>query len=123
MVIPDNVPAGVNIPVVVGTACTIADLNFRFDGTPSADANATTVGVNHSWVGDLKFTLISATGTSVAFFDRPGVPLTGAGCNSNNLAALTLDDDGGFHIQGLLPRLGLDRVPRAADQWSPGVGG
>ncbi len=94
--IPDNTPAGVNIPLVVSTACAVTDLNFRFDGTASPDPLSTSVGVNHSWVGDLKFTLVSPGGTNVTFFDRPGVPASNFGCNSNNLAALTLDDDGGF---------------------------
>ncbi|HQZ94940.1 MAG TPA: carboxypeptidase regulatory-like domain-containing protein [Pyrinomonadaceae bacterium] len=94
--IPDNLPAGVNIPVAVGTACTITDLNFRFDGTQSATVGDTGVGVTHSWVGDLVFKLTSPTGTAVTFYDRPGVPASAAGCNNNNLAQLILDDDGGF---------------------------
>ncbi len=95
--IPDNLAAGVNIVVPVsGLTGNISDLDFRFDGTPSVDATATTVGVNHSYVGDLRFTLTSPAGTSVSFLDRPGFPAAGAGCDNNNLAALTLDDDGGF---------------------------
>jgi len=94
--IPDNVQTGVNIPIVVGAACTVTDLNFRFDGTASPDPASTAVGVNHSWVGDLKFRLTSPGGTSVTFFDRPGLPASALGCDSNNLAALTLVDDGAF---------------------------
>ncbi|MEQ1606339.1 MAG: proprotein convertase P-domain-containing protein [Pyrinomonadaceae bacterium] len=94
--IPDNVAAGVNIPLAVGSACTVTDLNFRFDGTQSAVVGNTGVGVTHSWVGDLIFKLTSPGGTAVTFFDRPGVPTTAAGCNNNNLAQLILDDDGGL---------------------------
>lgn len=75
----------------------MSDLNFRFDGTTaSSDPLSTTVGVNHSWIGDLKFALTSPAGTSVIIFDRPGFPALGAGCNGNNLHNLTLDDDGGL---------------------------
>ena len=71
----------------------ITHLAFRFDGTASsADPASTTVGVNHSWIGDLIFKLKSPLGTTVTFFDRPGVPTTTVGCNSNNLFNLTLDD-------------------------------
>jgi len=94
--IPDNNATGVNIVTNVSQACTITDFNFRFDGTPSADPASTTVGVNHSWVGDLTFRLTSPGGTAVSFFDRPGVPASGSGCDSNNLAQLTLDDESGF---------------------------
>lgn len=95
--IPDNVAAGVNVVTTVSTACTINDVNFRFDGTPSSDPASTTVGLNHSWVGDLVIKLTSPAGTSVTMIDRPGMPgTTSTGCNSNNFAQLLLDDDGGF---------------------------
>jgi subtilisin-like proprotein convertase family protein len=95
--IPDNLPAGVNIPVVVSQACTVTDLNFRIDGTAGiADPLSAAVGVNHSWVGDLTFKLTSPSGTAVTMIDRPGVPASTSGCNSNNLSAITLDDDGAF---------------------------
>ena len=95
--IPDGIPAGLDIPITVSGVSSISDLNFRFDGTAgSTDPLSTTVGVNHSWIGDLKFTLTSPLGTMVTFFDRPGVPATTFGCNNNNLFNLTLDDDGAF---------------------------
>lgn len=103
--IPDNAPAGVNIPFTVpgpagamspdagAQACTIADLNFRFDGTQNGTVGATNVGVTHSWVGDLQLRLTSPTGTTVLFFDRPWFVTGGFGCGNNNLAAITLDED------------------------------
>lgn len=95
--IPDNVAGGVNVVTNVATACTITDMNFRFDGTPSADPASTTVGLSHSWIGDLIIKLTSPAGTTVTMIDRPGVPaLNSSGCNSNNLAQVTIDDDGGF---------------------------
>ena len=94
--IPDNAPAGVNFTIPVSGASTISDLNFRFDGTQSADPTSTTPGVNHSWVGDLVVKITSPGGTTVSAFDQPGVPASTFGCNSNNLAQLVLDDDGGL---------------------------
>lgn len=95
--IPDNNPAGVNIVIPVTEVDAITDLNFRFDGTAaSADPLSTTVGLNHSWIGDLTVKLTSPAGTTVTIIDRPGVPANGAGCNGNNLFNLTLDDEGAF---------------------------
>ena len=105
MAVPDNNPAGVNINMSVSgvgtsslsSAATIADLNFRFDGTaPSADPLSTTVGLNHSFIGDIAVKLTSPAGTTVTIMDRPGFPATAIGCGSHNLYNLTLDDDGGF---------------------------
>ena len=58
MPIPDNVPAGVSIPILVSGVGTLTDVNFSFDGTASSsDPASTTVGLNHSWIGDLVVTL------------------------------------------------------------------
>lgn len=45
----------VNIPITVsGVTSTIADINFRIDGSLcTAAAGATTVGIEHSYVADL----------------------------------------------------------------------
>ncbi len=95
--ITDNTPAGTNIVVPVSGVGNISDLNFSFDGTVgSADPASTTVGFNHSWVGDIIVKLTSPGGTTVTIFDRPGVPTSTVGCNNNNLFQLTLNDDGGL---------------------------
>ena len=95
--VTDNTPAGVNIVVPVSGVGNISDLNFSFDGTAgSADPASTTVGFNHSWVGDIIVKLTSPGGTTVTIFDRPGVPTSTVGCNNNNLFQLTLNDDGGL---------------------------
>ncbi len=53
-----------------------------------------TLNVNHTWVGDLEFTLEhDDTGTSVTFYDRPGVPSSSYGCSNNNIDA-AFDDEG-----------------------------
>lgn len=94
--IPDNLTAGVNVAIPVSGVGTISDVNFRFGGTQNADPASTLPGINHSFVGDLLVKVTSPQGTTVSVFDRPGVPASQFGCNSNNLAQITLDDDGGF---------------------------
>jgi hypothetical protein len=92
--IPDAVPAGVNLTLpVAGIAGQITDINFRFDGT--APPPATNAAVDHTFVGDLKFTLTAPNGTtSSVFFDRPGVPVTTFGCAEDNIFNLLIDDEG-----------------------------
>ena len=102
--IPDNDPAGVNIPLTVSGVGTITDLDFRFDGTASStDPSSTTVGVNHSWIGDLSFILTSPWVPMVAFCDQPGVPASTFGCSSNNLYQLTLDDWAALPVENQCP--------------------
>ena len=109
--IPDNNTTGVNLVVAVAGVGTISDLDFRFDGTVSSpDPLSTTVGVNHSWVGDMIFRLTSPGGTTVTFYDRPGVPASTFGCSSNNLFALTIDDEAGSALEGQCPG-GTDAGP------------
>ena len=104
MAIPDANTTGVNLTVAVSGLGPITDLDFRFDGTVSSpDPLSTTVGVNHSWVGDMIFRLTSPGGTTVTFYDRPGVPASTFGCSSNNLFNLTLDDEAGSALEGQCP--------------------
>jgi subtilisin-like proprotein convertase family protein len=74
LAIPDNNPTGVNTPAITLPAgvsiANAADLRVR-------------INANHTWVGDLKFTLTSPCGTTF-LFDRPGVPASTFG-NSQNL--------------------------------------
>ena len=93
--IPDSNAAGVNIPFTVSGVGQIADLNFSLDGTSCNTTNPSlTVGVDHSWVGDLKFTLTSPNATSVVLMNRPGGGTFGA--SGNNFCQTVLDDDGAF---------------------------
>ena len=102
--IPDADTTGVDLTVTVAGLSAITDLEFRFEGTASsADPASTTVGVNHSWVGDLIFKLKSPLGTTVIFYDQPGVPASTFGCSSNNLYQLTLDDSAGSPIENNCP--------------------
>src|SRR5262249_39081494 len=88
--IPDADIAGVSIPFTVSGAGAISHLQFRIDGgTCSAAAGATTVGLDHSWVGDVTVTLISPAGTAVTVISHAGGTL-----NSGNNFCQTLLDDG-----------------------------
>lgn len=93
--IPDAQSSGVNIPITVnGLSGSIKDLNFRFDGsTCTATAGATTVGLDHTFVGDLVVTLTSPSGTKVRLIVLPG-GANGAS-SGNNFCNTILDDEGG----------------------------
>ncbi len=100
--IPDNVAAGVNVPLVVsGVVGPIADLNFRFDslaGCSNSAANAN-ASVTHTFMGDLRFKLTSPGGTTVSLIANRG----GSG---DNFCTITLDDDGGFPAAATIPTTG-----------------
>ena len=86
LAIPDNNPAGVTNDLVIANGGTIDDLNVS-------------VGMTHSWVGDVVFTLQHVdTGTTVTFYDRPGVPASTFGCSGDNVDA-TLDDEAGTLVE------------------------
>lgn len=81
MPIPENNPAGGFDDLVIPANGSIVDLNIRLD-------------VSHTWVGDLRFLLEhQTTGTQITFIDRPGNPVSGLGCNGNNIQA-TVSDEG-----------------------------
>jgi len=96
--IPDGDPAGVAIPLAGAGAGPISELRFHVDGMAcSAAAGSTTVGIDHSWVGDLALRLTSPGGTSVTLLDAPGGPLN----SGNNLCQTVLDDAAAPSIQGV----------------------
>jgi subtilisin-like proprotein convertase family protein len=99
--IPAAIASTVNIPIVVsGLSGTIGDLNFSFDGSSCTSAiGATTVGFDHSWVGDLRITLTSPQGTTVTLMDQPGGPLN----SGNNFCNTLLDDGATALIQAITP--------------------
>ncbi|RMA56802.1 HYR domain-containing protein [Ulvibacter antarcticus] len=79
LAIPDADPAGINTIMSVTDDFDIVDLDVDLD-------------IAHSWVGDLKVTLTSPTGTVVVLIDQMGVPATAFGCSSDNLL-VTIDDE------------------------------
>jgi subtilisin-like proprotein convertase family protein len=96
-----NIASTVNIPIEVsGLSGPIGDLNFSFDGSSCTSAvGATTVGFDHSWVGDLRITLTSPQGTTVTLMDQPGGPLN----SGNNFCNTVLDDAATALIQAITP--------------------
>ena len=86
--IPDNNTTGASASVVVsGVTGTIADVNLRFDGSAcSAAVASTTVGLDHTYLGDLVITLTSPQGTVVTLSNRSGV-------GGNNLCGTEFDDN------------------------------
>jgi subtilisin-like proprotein convertase family protein/subtilisin family serine protease len=99
--IDPNIPNTVTIPITVsGLSSPIGDLNFSFDGSGCTSAiGATTVGLEHTWVGDLVITLTSPQGTSVTLMNQPGGPLN----SGNNFCNTLLDDGATALIQGISP--------------------
>jgi subtilisin-like proprotein convertase family protein len=90
--IPDNDVAGVNIAVPIsGLSGRIGDLDFKIGGTASsADPLSTTVGLNHSFIGDLRLRLTSPQGTTVTIMTNAGGSST---CSANNIFDMTLNDE------------------------------
>lgn len=97
--IPDDDPAGVDVPLTVGGITgPVAKLVFNIDGaTCSAAIGSTTVGIDHTWVGDLTATLSSPSGTTTTLFDAAG----GAGNSGNNFCQTILSDAGATSIQNI----------------------
>ncbi|HJU53890.1 MAG TPA: proprotein convertase P-domain-containing protein [Pyrinomonadaceae bacterium] len=100
--IPDNTTTGVNVPLAVsGFTGRISDLNFKFGGTSCTTATgSTTVGLDHTWVGDLVVTLKSPQGTVVTLINQAG----GVNNDGQNFCNTTLDDESaGASIQNVVP--------------------
>lgn len=83
--IPDNNPAGVNVPLAVTGIGSIEDIDFRFDGVPgTAD-----IGLAVAYASDLRVTLTSPGGTVVTLMDR----IRDGNCRNVNLRQVRFDDD------------------------------
>ncbi len=68
----------------------VATIDISDDLTIS-DCNVI-LGIDHSWVGDLKASLEAPNGSIFNLFDSPGAMGTGFGCGQDNLL-VTFDDD------------------------------
>jgi subtilisin-like proprotein convertase family protein len=97
--IPDNNSAGANAAIVVsGITGAVTDVNFAFDGTSCSSAiRSMTVGLDHTWVGDLAARLTSPAATIVTLMTQPG----GASNQGNNFCQTVLDDAGSSSIQAI----------------------
>jgi len=86
--------------VVTGFTGALADLDFSFDGSScTADAGAETVGLDHTWVGDLVVTLISPQGKRVVLINRLDF---GDDAGQNFCNTLLNDESTGRSIQDLV---------------------
>jgi subtilisin-like proprotein convertase family protein len=86
------------VPLTVSGMGIIGALNFSLDGTAcTSAAGATTVGLDHTWVGDLAVNLTSPAGTTVTLMNRPG----GTGNSGNNFCQTVLDDSAANAIQSI----------------------
>jgi subtilisin-like proprotein convertase family protein len=84
--IPDASTLGASVPIAVTGIGYPSKITFSIDGSAcTEDPAATTVGINHSYVGDLTGTLTSPAGTTAVLFQRRG----GTG---ENLCQVVFDD-------------------------------
>jgi hypothetical protein len=84
--IPDNDDAGVSVSIPVSGIGYASDVTFSIDGTTcTTTAGATTVGIDHTFVGDLTGTLRAPGGTTATLFD-------GSGGGGNNMCQVVFDD-------------------------------
>jgi subtilisin-like proprotein convertase family protein len=97
--IPDDTAAGVSVSLPVsGFTGTIDKAVFNIDGTACSSAiGSTTVGLDHTFVGDLSATLTSPSGRTISLFNRPG----GAGNSGNNFCQTVFDDTAATSIQAI----------------------
>jgi hypothetical protein len=84
LAIPDGSAAGINDNFVVADAGTLTGLKLVIKAT-------------HTYVGDLKFTLSKAPGTSIVI-DRPGYTGSGFGCSGDNVDVV-IDDGSGVLVE------------------------
>jgi subtilisin-like proprotein convertase family protein len=84
--IPDDSEVGGSVPIAVSMAGYASKLTFSIDGaTCSTVEGAATVGIDHTFVGDLVGTLTAPDGKIATLFAR-------AGGSGNNLCQVVFDD-------------------------------
>ncbi|MFD4644438.1 S8 family serine peptidase [Lentzea sp. NPDC058436] len=93
--IPDNDQTGVSVSLPVTGVGAASNLKFSVDGSAcSATEGSTTVGIDHTFVGDLVGTLTSPSGKSVTLFSR-------AGGTGNNICQAVFTDDATLPFSGV----------------------
>ncbi|GAB3598345.1 S8 family serine peptidase [Angustibacter peucedani] len=91
--IPDASDVGASVSFTATDLGRIADLSFSVDGTTCSTADgATTVGIDHTFDGDLVATLTAPGGQQVVLFD-------GVGGSGNNFCQTVLTDSAATSIQ------------------------
>jgi subtilisin-like proprotein convertase family protein len=84
--IPDDDPTGVSVQVPVSGVGRLSKVTFSIDGTScTTGAGATTVGIDHTFTGDLSGDLVAPDGTTVSLF-------TGIDGSGNNVCQAVFDD-------------------------------
>ncbi|QUQ66217.1 Subtilase family protein [Kutzneria sp. CA-103260] len=84
--IPDNSPVGASVQIPVTGVGQASKLTFSIDGSScTTTAGATTVGLDHTYVGDLTGTLTSPSGATAVLFQRRGA-------GGHNLCQVVFDD-------------------------------
>lgn len=95
--IPDGDLAGVDVPFDF-TGGRIAEATFSIDGaTCNTTTGSTTVGLSHTWVGDVALRLTSPSGTTLTLLNAAGGPNNSA----NNFCQTVLSDAGATSIQNV----------------------
>lgn len=98
VLIPDGALTGVDVSLPVTATGTVAKMSFHIDGSAcSAAEGSTTVGLDHTWVGDLTFKLTSPGGKTISLFDRAGGELN----DGNNFCQTYFDDSSSMPIQSV----------------------
>ncbi len=86
--------ASTNVPVAIsssGTPTVTSTLNISGVAGDIISIKVKNMLIHHTWIGDVKATLISPSNVSYVLFDRPGVPTSSQGCSQNHILA-TFDD-------------------------------
>jgi len=100
--IPDGDGTSASIPLAMTGTGAIAKVVFHIDGNScSANPGATTVGLDHSWVGDVSLALTSPAGTTVPLIAN----VLAGGNDGNNFCQTYLDDNAPFSIQNVTPEM------------------
>ncbi len=84
--IPDDDVTGASVQIPVRGVGPASSVTFSVDGdTCTTDIAATTVGIDHTWVGDLMGTLTSPSGATATLFSH-------SGSEGNNMCQVVFDD-------------------------------
>jgi subtilisin-like proprotein convertase family protein len=119
--VPDNDPTGVTIPLQVAGVGPLSRVTLSIDGTECTTAErATTVGIDHTFVGDLVGTLRAPSGATATVFGN-------SGGNGNNMCKVVFDDRASAPFKGvsggLAPFTGSWRPEQAFDGLMGGTDG
>ncbi len=108
-----------DLPIVIpsqGTPTISSVINYV---APGVVAGVKIIGldIRHTWVGDLRATLISPSGTAAVLFDRIGVPATFSGCSSDDL--LLSFEDAAPNTAQQLENMCNPTLPAASGNFQP----